>query len=102
MPQDSFFSHSCPLFRQWLSRKADSDLETILCEVLIKRTLGKPGRCDGRRDIAKILLKTALNNIQPINQSINENGLVLFISTLKEFQLYCSTSYDIYMDISSL
>ena len=33
-----FLSHRCPLFRQWLSEKATSSLERILCGVLVKRT----------------------------------------------------------------
>ena len=40
--QDSFLSHRCPLFRQWLFGKAASGLER-LCEVLFKRTPEKHG-----------------------------------------------------------
>ena len=39
---DSFLSHCCPLFRQWLCWKAASGLDRILCRVLVKRTPGKP------------------------------------------------------------
>ena len=34
-------SHRCPLLRQWVCGKAASDLERIMCEVLVKRTPGK-------------------------------------------------------------
>ena len=41
--QDSFLSHRCPLFRQWLCEKAASGLEGILRGVMVKRTPGKYG-----------------------------------------------------------
>ena len=48
----------------------ESGLERILCGVLVTRTQKSMNRCNGRRDITEILLKTALNTIQSINQSI--------------------------------
>ena len=41
--KDSFLSHRCPLFRQWLCEKAASGLKRIMCGVLVKRTPGKHG-----------------------------------------------------------
>ena len=50
---------ACELFRQWLFGRAASGLERILCEVLFKKTP------------TVMLLKTALNTIQPTNQYID-------------------------------
>ena len=61
--QDSFLSHGCRLCGQWLSGKAASGFERILCAVLVKNTPGKHYRCTGHRDITEILL----NTIQSIN-----------------------------------
>ena len=47
-------------------------MERILCGVLVKRTQGRIDRCTGRRDMTEVLLKTALNTIQSINQSMKK------------------------------
>ena len=57
------------LFRQQLSGKVFSGLDRILCGVLVKEFQESVDRCNGSRDITEILLKTALNTIQSINQS---------------------------------
>ena len=50
-------------------------------------------RCTGRRDITEILMKTALNTIQSINQSIyNYLMIQLFLCSLIERSgTYCFT-----------
>ena len=49
--------------------EAASGLERTLCRVLVKELLESMDRCSGLRDITEILLKTALNTIQLINQT---------------------------------
>ena len=56
----------CLLFRRWLCGKAASDLESILCGVLLKELQKVMKRSTDRRDIPEITLKTALNTIHSI------------------------------------
>ena len=57
-----FLSHHCPLFRRWLCGKVASGMDRILCGVLVSMD-----KCSCHRDVTGILLKTALNSIQLIN-----------------------------------
>ena len=70
--QDSFLSHRCPLFRQWLCGKAASGLQRILCGggYRLKEPQKSMDMCTGRCDITELLLKTALNTIT-MNRSVN-------------------------------
>ena len=58
-----FLCHRCYFFWQWLSWKAASGFERLLCGVLEDMD-----RCTGHRDITELLLKKALNTIQSISQ----------------------------------
>ena len=86
MRQDSFLSHRYALFRRWLCGKADSGLERILC--WLKELHESMDRCTGRRDLTEILLKTALNSIQSINQPI-------FIGVVKSWDCVAKGYYDL-------
>ena len=54
------------------NHEAASGLERILCSVLVKEFQESMDRRTGRRYITEVLLETALNTIQSINQSINQ------------------------------
>ena len=76
LPTYLFLSHRCPLYRQFLCGKAASGLERILCKVVVKELHGSIDRCTGRYYITEILLKTACNTRQSINQSIDQSILI--------------------------
>ena len=51
------------------SRKAANGFEIILCRILVKRTPAGMDRSTDRRNITEIMLKTALDTLQLVNQS---------------------------------
>ena len=68
----SFLSHSCPLFRQWLLAWKECFAEHWLKELQESICI-----CTGRSDITEIMLKTALNTVQSINQlRVNPKELI--------------------------
>ena len=56
MRQDSFLSHHCPLFLQWLCGKAASGLEEYCAKYWLKELQESMDTCTGHRDITEIHL----------------------------------------------
>ena len=66
-----------------LSEKTSSIFERILCGVLVQTIPGNYEQCIGRRDIAEVMLKTALNiiqNISPLGELIYHLELCISIT----------------------
>ena len=87
--QDSFLFRRCPLFQQWLSGKAASGFERILCRALVKKTPRKHGYMHW---LLWINWNTVENSIKhhTINQSVcwkKPDSYVWFnlFSSLKDF-----------------